>query len=73
MMGVDWIAGLPTTAAGFDTMQNHVDLLSGKAHAVPTRRGSTSDAAAIIRGPGLPAATASLTSWWWTATPITAQ
>jgi len=37
MIGVDWIAGLPTTAAGFDMIQNHVDLLSGKVHAVPTR------------------------------------
>ena len=52
MSGVDWIAGLQTTAAGFDmiqnhvdllsgkmhvSIQNHVDLLSGKVHAVPTR------------------------------------
>ena len=49
-MGVDWIAGLPTTAAGFDMIQNHVDLLSGKVHAVPTRATATAaDAAAIIR------------------------
>ena len=34
MIGVDWIAGLPPTAAAFDMMQNHVDLLSGKVHAV---------------------------------------
>ena len=27
MIGVDWIAGLPTTAAGFDMNQNHVGLL----------------------------------------------
>ena len=27
MLGVEWIAGLPTTAAGFDMIQNHVDLL----------------------------------------------
>ena len=38
MIGVDWIAGLPTTAAGFDMIQNHVDLLPGKVHAVPTPR-----------------------------------
>ena len=50
MIGVDWIAGLPTTAAGFDMIQNHVDLLSGKVHAVPT--GATAmatDEAVIIR------------------------
>ena len=50
MIGVDWIAGLLTTAAGFDMIQNHVDLLSGKVHAVPTRATVTAaDAAGIIR------------------------
>ena len=50
MIGVDWIASLPTTAAGFDMIQNHVDLLSGKVHAVPARSTATAaDAAAIIR------------------------
>ena len=50
MIGVDWIAGLPTTAAGFDMIQNHVDLLSGKVHAVATRAtASATDAAEIIR------------------------
>ena len=50
MIGVDWIAGLPTTAGGFDMIQNHVDLLSGKVHAVPTRASATAtDAAEIIR------------------------
>ena len=50
MIGVDWIAGLPMTAAGFDMIQNHVDLLSGKVHAVPTRSTATAaDAATIIR------------------------
>jgi hypothetical protein len=50
MIGVDWIAGLPTTAAGFDMIQNHINLLSGKVHAVPTRSTATAaDAAAIIR------------------------
>ena len=28
MIGVDWIVGLPTTAAGFEMIQNSVDLLS---------------------------------------------
>jgi hypothetical protein len=50
MIGVDWIAGLSTTAAGFDMIRNHVDLLSGKVHAVPTRATATAaDATAIIR------------------------
>ena len=49
-IGVDWIAGLPTTAAGFEMIQNHVDLLSGKVHAVPTRStAAATDAAANIR------------------------
>jgi hypothetical protein len=49
MIGVDWIAGLPTTAGGFDMIQNHVDLLSGNVHAVPTLATATAaDAAAII-------------------------
>jgi hypothetical protein len=48
MIGVDWIAGLPTTAAGFDMIQNHVDLLSGKVHAVPTRSTASAGAAATI-------------------------
>ena len=49
MIGLNWISGLPTTAAGFD--MNHVDLLSGKVHAVPTRStaaATAADAAAII-------------------------
>ena len=50
MIGVDWIAGLPTTAAGLDIIQNYVDLLSGKLHAVPTHSTATAtDAAVIIR------------------------
>jgi hypothetical protein len=48
MIGVDWIAGLPTTAGGFDMIQNHVDLLSGKVHAVPTRATATAAAVAEI-------------------------
>ncbi len=47
---MDWIAGLLATAAGFDMIQNYVDLLSGKVHAVPTRSTATAaDAVAIIR------------------------
>ena len=48
MLGVDWIAGLLTTAAGFDMIQNHVDLLSGKVHVVPTRSTATAKDAADI-------------------------
>jgi hypothetical protein len=50
MIGVDWIAGLPRTEGGFNMIQNHVHLLSGKVHAVPTRATATAaDAAEIIR------------------------
>ena len=43
---LDWTAA----AAGFDMIQNHVDLLSGKAHPVPTRSTATAmDAEATIR------------------------
>ena len=38
MVWLDWIAGRPTTAAGFDTIQNHVDLLSGYLKALSLRR-----------------------------------
>ena len=49
-IGLDWIAGLPTTAAEFDMIQNHVELLSSRVHAVPTRATATAaDAATIIR------------------------
>lgn len=40
-IGVDWIAGLPMTPAGFDMIQNHVDLMSGKVHVVLTRSTAT--------------------------------
>ena len=43
--------GLPTTAAGFDMIQNHVYFLLGKVHAVPTvtcSKATAADAAAII-------------------------
>ena len=50
MIGLDWIACLLMTAAGFDMIQNHVDLLSGKVHAVPTLATATAaDTAEIIR------------------------
>jgi hypothetical protein len=50
MIRVNLIAGLPTTEAGFEMIQNHVDLHSGKVHAVPTRVTATAaDPAAIIR------------------------
>jgi hypothetical protein len=43
------VAGLPTTAGGgFDMIQNHVDLLSGKVHSVPTRATATAADAAQI-------------------------
>ena len=49
VIGVDWIVGLPMTASGFDQVQVHVDHLSGKVHAVPTRATDTAaDAAQII-------------------------
>jgi hypothetical protein len=47
MLGVDWIAGLSATAARFDMIQT-IDLLSGKAYAVPTRATATAAAAAEI-------------------------
>ncbi len=38
-IGLDWYtAGQPMTAGGLDMTQNHVDLLSGKVDAVPTRQ-----------------------------------
>ncbi len=33
---MDWIAGLPTTEAKSDMIQNQVDLLSSKVHAIPS-------------------------------------
>ena len=48
MFGVDFIAGLLTTAAGFEMIQDQVDLLYGKMHAVPTRSTATAAAAAAI-------------------------
>jgi hypothetical protein len=50
MIRVDWIAGLPTTEGGFDMIQTHIDLLSGKVHAVPTRATAmATEATEIIR------------------------
>ena len=37
VIGVDWLLGLPMTAAGFDHVQVHVDHLFDKVHPVPTR------------------------------------
>jgi hypothetical protein len=49
MIGVDWIAGLPTMEAGFNMIQKHIDLLSGMVHAVHTRATATvADEAEII-------------------------
>ena len=42
-LGVDWICGLPVTAAGFNQLMVIVDLLSGKVHATPSK--STDNAA----------------------------
>ena len=49
VIGIDWLMGLPRTAAGFDQVQVHVDHFSGKVHAVPTRSTDTAaDAAKIL-------------------------
>ena len=49
VIGVDWLMGLPRTEAGYDQVQVHVDYLSGKVHAVPTRSTDTAaDAAKVI-------------------------
>jgi transposase InsO family protein len=49
VIGVDLLLGLPMTVSGFDQVQVHVDHLSGKVHAVPTRSTDTAaDAARII-------------------------
>ena len=46
---VDWLLGLPMTAAGFDQVQVHIDHLSGKVHSVPTRATDTAaDAVRIV-------------------------
>ena len=69
--GVAWLLGLPMMASGFDQVQVHVDHLSGKIHAVPTRATDTAAGAARIvltmalrSGYGIPDA-----CWLWTATP----
>ncbi len=53
--------GLPPTVTGFDQVQVHVDYLSGKVHAVPTRSMTTSAEAvqiilktALRSGDGIP-------------------
>ena len=70
MPGVDRIAGLPATAAGFDVIEERVGLLPGKEHAVPTRSTATATDAAVIvcdkyplSGAGFPDAS------WRTTTP----
>ncbi len=46
---MEWIAGLPLTAAGFNMIQNHINLLSGKVSTVPKRAmAMAADAAEII-------------------------
>ena len=47
MIGVDWIPGLPTTAAVFNVIQNHIYLLSGKVHNMPMRA-TAAEAVVII-------------------------
>ena len=74
MIGVGWIAGSPTTAAGFYMIQNHADLLSGKVHAVPT--GTRSTAAAADRDAAIQLLSATCASGlvqaspmrWWSIT-----
>ena len=60
-LGVDWICGLPVTAAGFDQLMVIVDLLSGKVQATPSK--STDNAAtaaqtildhSLLSGDGVP-------------------
>ncbi len=64
MNGVEWIAGLPTTEGGLNMIHNHVDLLSGKVHAVPTRATATAaEAAEIIRDMCLRSCSSSPTCW----------
>ena len=50
VISVDWLLGLPMTASGFDRVQVHVDTLSGKVSAVPTRAtDAAAGAARIVR------------------------
>ncbi len=60
MIGADWIAGLPTAAGGFDMIQNHVDLLSGKVRRMLRRFFATCASAP---------ATGFRTCWWSIMTP----
>ena len=46
-LGVDWICGLPVTAAGFDQLMVIVNLLSGKVLATQSK--STDNAAAVAQ------------------------
>jgi hypothetical protein len=74
MIGVDWIAWLPTTEGWFNIIQNHNDLLSGKVHAVSTRvlqqrqmlqRSFATSASGLVTPPGRDFPTC----WWWFTTP----
>ncbi len=47
---MDWIAGLPTTEAESDMIQNQVDLLLSKVHAIPSLVTATAAEAAKIIG-----------------------
>ena len=60
-LGVDWICGLPVTAACFDQLMVIVDLLSGKVHATPTKLTDNTATAAqtlldhsLLSGDGVP-------------------
>jgi hypothetical protein len=74
-VGVDWLVGLPMTAAGFSQVQVRVNHLSGKFYIVPTRATDTAaDAAQIILEMALPSPSGDgvpdrWTCWWWTTTP----
>ncbi len=58
---VDWLMDLPSMVQGIDQVQVHVDYLSGKVHAVPTRSTDTAtDAAQIIQGSTWPCGQAML-------------
>ena len=61
MIGLDFIGPLPTTATGFDMIQNQIDLLSSKVQPTPTHSTATATTAARIlvenilpSGDGLP-------------------
>ena len=72
VIGVDWIAGLPTTPAGFDMIQNHVDPSLALARSTQfqcarqrLRRTLSISFKTCAFGP----ATGSWTCSWWITTP----